>query len=208
MLVSEFSGSDVVSFSAVTLEPGSHLLPVVPNPSRRRLEIIGDSDTVGFSIDGPYPGDSSRELQCLSPYSWTNTRMAWGASVAALLGAEAHLIAKSGIGVVENAVHWLPPGQTTMPEAYERSTPGRSGLWEAKRFVPDAVLMLIGANDFVNLFKPSNASFVAGYVKFLKQVRGFHSLVPHLPLIQLCAASGGTVRGNPVTCPLLEQASR
>lgn len=94
----------------------------------------------------------------------------------------------------------------TMPETYERAIPGVKAVpWDPARFVPDAVLLLIGANDFANVFQPSNESFVAGYVKFLQQVRAFHSRVSPLKLISVCAASG-TRRGNPVVCPLVQQA--
>jgi lysophospholipase L1-like esterase len=148
---------------------------ILPPPERpaRRIEFIGDSITCGTGIEAD---NNSAECQADGwgqPYN--NARLAYGPVLARSLNAECHVSAVSGIGLLRNYSFQHDP--RPMPEVYDLLffEQTQSPKWDAKRFVPDAVVLALGTNDFSpgdSEREPTDAdAFAAEYVKFIKRLR-------------------------------------
>ncbi|RYZ04528.1 MAG: hypothetical protein EOO73_23110 [Myxococcales bacterium] len=162
---------------------GSRLLPVaLPD---RRLEFVGDSITCGYG----------NELETLSPQDEhytslrSNGHRAYGALTAARLGASYSAVAYSGRGMSRN--YDGVQGQL-LPELYSTSVPDDStaSRWEPAQYVPDAVIINVGTNDF-STPGVDRAEFIRRYSEFLARLRGYY------PQALLVAALGPMLSDAP-----------
>jgi hypothetical protein len=96
---------------------------------------------------------------------------------ASILNAEYHISAVSGIGLVRN--YSFQYDKRPMPEVYDSLffEQVASPAWDPQRFVPDAVVIALGTNDF----SPGDSDrpimkvedFVNAYVQFINKLRGY-----------------------------------
>lgn len=138
---------------------GGELLPPPPTPSRR-IEVIGDSITCGY-------GNEGADQYCDFSADTENHYATYAAIAARTLGADLHAIAWSGIGMYRNY-----GGETTgtMPERWGRTLPNRStSTWDTSKFVPHAVVINLGTNDFAK--GDPGSAFVTAYTSFVRRVR-------------------------------------
>ena len=146
-----FNGFDV---------PSSAYLPA--SMPTRRLEVIGDSISAGYGNEGVNP--------CGFTAATENHYLTYGALAARAVNAELYTEAWSGIGMLRNY-----EGTTTgiMPERYPRALPDRAtSSWDFGKFVPDAVVINLGSNDFAK--GDPGAAFQAAYLKFVTELRGHY----------------------------------
>ncbi|MFA5264120.1 MAG: GDSL-type esterase/lipase family protein [Opitutaceae bacterium] len=137
------------------------LLPSAPLPGRK-LMFIGDSITGGESTDlrqGEAPLGNHR----------ANARLSYGIVLARRLGAQCHLVSYGGRGVIRD---WQGIRDTrNAPQFYELALPdGPAIAWDPKRYVPDAIGICLGTNDF-NQGIPDQNEFINAYVEFVRKVR-------------------------------------
>ena len=160
-------------FLGLDFGPGGELLP--PRTHTRRIEIIGDSISCGYGIEGA-------SATCTFSPETENAYMTYGAIAARALGADVSIIAWSGIGVVRNGNGSVTD---TMPIRYARTLPQYAwSTWDTAGFAPDAIVVNLGANDFLAGSDPGEAPFVAAYRAFLDTVRSRN------PSAQIIAAMG------------------
>lgn len=116
-------------------------LNFTPALSNRRLEFIGDSGTAGYGTDGTYPCAFTSETE--------NAQLAYPTLVGQMLGAEVHSIAFSGKGLVQNR-DIVEDTEKMLPVLWQRTLPQDANLlnWNPSTWVPQAVFMVIGGNDF------------------------------------------------------------
>lgn len=176
-----------------------------PRRAGRRIEVIGDSTVAGFGVEGVgYAGND-----CPGPdhaARWQDFGKTWGSLVARTFGAEVHGVAYSGKGLVKNV--WRPDTQT-MPLLYGRSNPlDGTSTWSPASFVPDVVVVMIGANDF-NVGAPDEVGpnapatvpeFETAYRGFVSTLRSAHPAA-HLflaisPTISDVFPAGRNIRTN------------
>jgi lysophospholipase L1-like esterase len=151
---------------------------ILPPPERpaRRIEFIGDSITAGAGIEAD---NNSAECQADGwgqPYN--NARLAYGPVLARSLGAEYHVSAVSGIGLVRN--YSSQYDARPMPEVYDLMFFEQTGSpkWDPALFVPDVVVTALGTNDF----SPGDSeresmdvdAFAAKYAEFIKKLRSYY----------------------------------
>jgi lysophospholipase L1-like esterase len=170
------------------LEIEGELLEAPPKPDLR-IEFIGDSITAGAGVEA---ADGSPD--CSAPAipgadgGWGqpihNANATYAAVAARDLGAEYHLTAVSGIGLVRNysssfdARPMPDVYDLTFPEMIEGNTWDMT-VWDTSRFVPDVVVVTLGTNDFSPGDNPptsprSNmvvADYVTAYEAFLQTLR-------------------------------------
>jgi lysophospholipase L1-like esterase len=109
--------------------------------SPRKLQVIGDSITVGYGLDGLLPCTNSAALE--------DNPKTYVALAADSLGADIDIIAWSGIGLIRN---YVSPNDTS-PNMQDRWTrygaqdPVHSYTFPAAD-TPDAVVINLGTNDF------------------------------------------------------------
>ncbi len=141
---------------------GTLLAPSVPT---RRLEFIGDSITCGYGDEGP-------DMNCSFSAATENHYLTYAAITARNLGAELSTVAWSGKGAVCNYGDDASSCNDPLPIYYDRVLPSRSdSVWDFSRFVPDAVVINLGTNDFSTDVDPSASMFEAGYTALLQHLR-------------------------------------
>jgi hypothetical protein len=135
----------------------------VPTPARdRRLAFVGDSLTAGYGIEDADPCSFSGDTE--SSYA------AYAAVAARELDADAHVIAFSGKGVIQNYGGDLVE---PMPELWPRTLTGDPGqTWDPGGYQPAAWIVNLGTNDFSAPL--DDGAFVDGYAAFLGEIRAAH----------------------------------
>lgn len=175
----------------VTTTPGEHLLRVVkrtealfggctfkgislpkdttlfktPDPPNRRLEIIGDSYACGYGVE-------SSSIQCDSLRPYENADKAFGALIAKDLRAEYHLEAFSGKGIIRNWGEKTPTSPDPFPPLIDLTLcRDPKSVWDFKKWVPNAVLIHLGLNDFSTSPEADQKEFTHVYMELLKHLR-------------------------------------
>jgi len=144
---------------------GGRDLTTLPAAPERRIEFIGDSITAGYGSEGNSP-------TCSFSRATENVELTYAAMSARELGAAYTIVAVSGMGIVRNynATGTSSPG--TMLTYYDLTTtdPG-SQNWDFQRWVPDAVVINVGTNDFSTNPHPADEVFLQGYTELMLKVR-------------------------------------
>jgi len=134
------------------------LLPLPPKPARK-LEFIGDSTTTGTGSDpSKVPCDRGQW------YDQHHAYLSYGPVVARDLGAQWHLSAVSGIGLVHSCCEMT----ITLPQVFDKMNLRANAVpWDFKRYQPDAVTICLGQDD-----GPGDPSaFRDAYVAFIQKLR-------------------------------------
>jgi lysophospholipase L1-like esterase len=146
-----------------------------PRPSRR-IEIIGDSISAGSGAEAVDGSAECQEGGWGQPYH--NAYGSYGAVMARSLDAEYHVTAVSGIGLIRNysSMYDARP----MPEVYDLMflELTDSAAWDPATWVPDAVVVALGTNDFSpgdsDRPKMGVTEFTTAYVDFVTKLRGYY----------------------------------
>ncbi len=150
--------------------------PIPVSPAQRRIEFIGDSFTVGY-------GNTSNSRECSNEvqFTTTNTQLAFGPLTAKYFGADYHINASSGFGVVRN-YNGSNPGKSFL--TLYPYTLNNGGEIYHSNWSPQIIVIGLGTNDFST---PLNANeqwktrqqlqddFVAHYVGFVSSLRKQHA---------------------------------
>jgi lysophospholipase L1-like esterase len=148
-------------FLEFVVNDGEGLLPVKPAPERR-IEIIGDSISAGYGVDGP-------NESCSFTSATENNYLAYGPVAARQLGADVFVVAWSGIGAYRNYGGNM---NDTMPDVYPRTIPSEAApTWDFSAWIPHAVVINLGTNDF-SVGDPGEQPFTDAYKKLVAAVRG------------------------------------
>jgi lysophospholipase L1-like esterase len=142
----------------------------------RKIEIIGDSISVGYGLDGKNPCTDTALVQ--------NNPKTYGALAADALGADYSVVAWSGKGVTRNYASGSPDTSPIMPQLYTRY--GANDADNSYTFpaaaTPGVVVINLGTNDFsyLNVRPALNVNtFTDAFVKF---VRGVETHYPNAEL--------------------------
>ncbi len=145
-------------------------LGTLPAITRKKIEFIGNSITVGMSSDPSL-------VPCGTGmwYDQHNAYEAYGPRVARALDMDYMLTGFSGIGVYRNTRADRPVMADLFPSTVLSPDP-KTPRWDFKKFVPDIVSICLGTNDFSagdgasprSPFDPNQ--FVPAYVSLLKMI--------------------------------------
>jgi lysophospholipase L1-like esterase len=149
--VSEFSGLSGFSNGGALL--------AAPSAPDRRIEVIGDSLSVGAGVEGTSTSCSP------SIDAFTNNYLAYGSVAARAVQADVVTIAWSGIGVYRSYGGTAP----TMPQRYDYAIPNDDTAWDFSKYQPQVVVINLGTNDF-SAGDPGQP-YVDAYVSFVEHVR-------------------------------------
>ena len=149
----------------VRLPPGGRLLEPPPFP-KRKLLFIGDSVTCGSGTE--------RAAACAKDgVASSNGTASYGWLLGKALDAQSHLVCYGGRGLVRD---WRGRRDVlTVPELFDLAVPDepKGPPWDHSRYVPDAVVVSLGTNDFnlaIGPF-PEKDEYVSAYVAFLRTIR-------------------------------------
>jgi hypothetical protein len=157
------ANNGTVEVGPVTFD-GTLLAP--PALSSKRLEIVGDSISVGFGIECQSAGEGFT-------FATENNYLTYQALTARELGAEVFTEAWSGIGM------WRDVGGSTdaskqMPARYAYTIPNdTTTTWDFSRYTPGAVAVLLGTNDFAK--GDPGQDFVTAYEAFVGNLRSHYA---------------------------------
>lgn len=172
-------------FMGFVLDKGRKLLPPDKRPDRR-IEFIGNSITSGFGVEGDSP-------DCHFSPQTENACMSYAGLTARSLNAEYFLISYSGRGVVRNYGDSNKTSPNPMPALYDRTCFFDSTLkWNFSRWIPQAVVINLGTNDFSTQPYPDSVVFQSAYTRLIDRVR---SLYPGVTIFCL----SGPMIGEPCT---------
>ena len=140
-------------------------------PASRRIQLIGDSITVGYGLDGALP--------CTNTAALEDAPRTYGALTARNLSADYDIVAWSGIGVTRNYMSTTVDTSPVMPKRwthYGTNDADNSYTFPAAD-TPDVVVINLGTNDFsyqgvraaLNL-----TTFTSAYTAFAKTVQGHY----------------------------------
>ena len=165
-------------FRGFILDRDARLLPPPPL-SERTIEFIGNSITCGYGNESIVASDPFE-------YETENHYLTYAQLTCRALGARAHVVARSGIGVYRS--YGGPKTGTpdnVMTTEYEYTTLyDRSEQWDFSRYQPQLVCINLGTND-LSTNNYDVALLKAAYQKFLKQVRSHN---PQARIVFLCGS--------------------
>ena len=163
-------------FYGFILDKGRKLLSPDKRPERR-IEFIGNSITSGYGVEG-------KSTDCHFSIETENACMSYASIVARALNADYHLISYSGRGVVRNYGDLNKTSVDPMPSLYDRTCFFDSTLkWDFSKWIPQAVVINLGTNDFSTQPYPDKNIFQEAYLKLINRVR---SLYPGVTIFCIC----------------------
>jgi hypothetical protein len=181
-------------FHGFHVDSSAKLHPPTPRLSRR-IEFIGDSDTAGWCCDGEFSKGYD------TAHKYENAHDTWAGQLAYALKADMMVEAISGwgVGAGAEAIQQNLPNSVNFDSA---STP-----WDYTKWVPNAVIMLIGPNDEMdkgigidskNFTRKVNAGyeskkFITQYLKLLDYVAAAYAKASTKP--QIISVCGGSLNG-------------
>ncbi len=155
------------------------ILPA-PAPKKKKLEVIGDSITCGYGIEGVIDVDSFKTSQ-------ENPWHAYGCLLAKKFDAEVSLVSWSGNGIISHyidaSVEEPRVDDGLMPDLYpyadfsadvRRGKAGEEFIpWDFASYQPQLIVINLGTNDcsYTRRLPERNQKFMDAYTAFLVQVR-------------------------------------
>ncbi len=157
----------IACFKGLVLGDGGALLKPPPRPARR-IELVGDSFICGY-------GDEGTALKCDSLRPYENADKAFGPVAARDLNAEYYMVAFSGRGIVRNYGEKHKKSPDPFPPLYHRVLcHDPESRWDFSQWVPDAVVIHLGQNDFSTDPKPDIQDYIGGYLRLIQEIRGYY----------------------------------
>lgn len=168
-------------FRGFILDLGARLLPP-PALSERTIEFIGNSITCGY-------GNESIEMTDPFEYETENHYLTYAQQTCRALGARAHVVARSGIGVYRSydGPKTGTPENVMTTEYEYTNLYDRSEKWDFSRYQPQLVCINLGTND-LSTNNYDVALLKAAYKRFLSQVRSHN---PKAKIVYLCGSMLG-----------------
>lgn len=164
-------------FLGFKVENGSLLEPAAT--PERKIEIIGDSISCGFGVEGDLTTDYDPK--------YDNAFASYGVLAAGILDAECYDISCSGYGIIRE---YTGNRENILPNVYSLILPGNQTEWDFKSWIPQVVVINLGTNDFSFGFIPERAEFVEGYINFITRIR------KNYPGVQIICTVGPIVEGD------------
>ena len=151
----------IAAFQGLVLPPGCELLQP-PAWSARKLMFIGDSITGGECVER-FPPEN------LNTPRTANAARSFGMLLGRWLTAQVHLVSCGGRGIIRD---WT--GKTdgiNAPQFFQLTLPDDpAARWDHAAYVPDAVVVSLGQNDF-SKDRPDEAMYQKAYDDFVGEIR-------------------------------------
>lgn len=153
------ASTGVTTFTGLSNFGSGGALMAPPAAPDRRIEVIGDSLSVGAGVEGT-------STTCTPGIdAFTNNYLAYGSVAARTVAADVVTIAWSGIGVYVSYGGTAP----TMPARYDFAIPNDQTPWDFSKYQPQVVVLNLGTNDFYN--GNPGQPYIDAYVAFIQHVR-------------------------------------
>lgn len=163
----------------------------------RKIEVIGDSITCGSGILG-------ENSSCNFSFDTQDYFSSYSYLVASKFRAQINAVCWSGKGLVRNYNVSCEICNDSMLSYYPYTLADEDALWNFSSFVPNAVIINLGTNDFDTQNPPPalpNDTFVGTYVQFVRDLRTNHYRNMDVHIFLVCRY-GNTLPGP---CALVQQ---
>jgi lysophospholipase L1-like esterase len=135
----------------------------------RRIEVIGNSITCGYGVEGT-------SASCAFSKETEDASKSYAALVAEDLNADVSMVAYSGRGVVRNYGDKNKTSPDPMPSLFDRTCCYDStAKWDFSRWTPQAVIVNLGTNDFSTQPHPDKTVFQDAYARLIRRVQGYYA---------------------------------
>lgn len=183
LTICKYSEPEYAACGIVWIETDSQSLLPPPGEKSRRIQIIGDSITCGYGVEGSL-NDMVHET------AKENPAKAYSLLTAQALDAEAEIVAWNGKGVITQYVGeeddtpvsgWLVPMLYEYTDAgcerdYFHRKKGDWEYWNHDSCIPDLVIVYLGTNDasYTRCIPRRNREFEDAYTAFLERIHQNH----------------------------------
>jgi len=156
------------TFTGFGLAQGGNLQPPPARPDRR-IEFIGDSITCGYGDLGVLPCSFSAETE--------DVYQAHGPITARALKADYYVAAWSGMGMVRNYGDPNTVSAQPFPAIYDYIVGGEPSYktWNYTNWVPHAIVINLGTNDYSTNPQPPESVYTTAYVKFVNHLKSVYA---------------------------------
>lgn len=154
------SFSGITAFISNPVVQGKLLTP--PNPPDRRLLVVGNSITAGYGVEG-------ESEACGYSIETSNPLETYASFAAKMLGADLHIIAWSGIGAWRSYGEKTPKNPTIIDRYSLALADDVNSHWNPNKFIPDAILVNIGTNDYWDGEVPNYRGAMNALIKTIRQ---------------------------------------
>lgn len=157
-----------------------------PAPKKRRMQLIGDSITCGFGIEGS-------EQDMIHDTHTENPMKAYSGLTAEALDTDYEIVAWNGKGVITSYIgegedstdvpdpSWLVSMLYEYTDAgcekqYFHNAPDDWEFWDHSSFEPDLITVFLGTNDasYTREIPERDMVFTEAYISFLERIHGLH----------------------------------
>jgi len=150
----------VVEFMGFEAGSDTKLLPSHQPKDIRRVEFIGDSITCSYGVLGKFPCDFSAATE--------DVLKGYGQLIADQFGAQIYEECWSGEGLVRNYGDKNITSKVPFTKKYPRTLANvATDDWSFSRYIPDAVVINLGTNDYSTEPHPPQDIFENAFHKFL-----------------------------------------
>lgn len=194
----------VCGVESITIDSDKLLSP--PGPKQRKIQIIGDSITCGYGIEGSID-------DMVHNTASENPARAYSVLTARNLDADLEIVAWNGKGVISSYIgddqntpeqSWLVPMLYQYTDAgccrqYFHEEKEKWEKWDCRKFTPDLVMVFLGTNDasYTRELPERNREFSSGYQELLLDIHTKHPAAKILCML-------GTMDAR--LCPTVEEA--
>lgn len=159
------------TFSGIYLDKGAAISPW-PNLPKHKIQFIGNSITCGYGVEGKSKNEHFKP-------ETENAYESYAPITARAFDADYHLVSHSGYGVVRNYGYKEKTSPEPMPSKYDQVYDlKKQPKWNFSNWVPDAVVINLGTNDFSTHPFPDKAVFQRGYENLILRVQKNYPGVP------------------------------
>lgn len=161
----------IATFKGIEVSSTGMLLPWKDIPDRK-IEFIGNSITCGYGVEGKRPNEHWKPQT-------ENNYLSYGPIMARAFGADYHITAHSGQGVVRNYGYKEKVSPQAMPDRFNRVFDEKEEpVWDFSKWKPDLVVINLGTNDFSTQPFPDRKDFEEGYEKLIDKVFSAYGELP------------------------------
>lgn len=148
----------VCEFLGFQIDKKAKVLPA-KKTATKKIEFIGDSITCGYGNEGD-------KQSCPFTPETENGYLAYAAITAQNLKAEYITTCYSGKGLIQN---YDKSKENTMPMLYQLIYPQSTQKWNFQQWIPDAVCINLGTNDFAHAI-PDSIEFTKAYILLIDNI--------------------------------------
>jgi len=160
-------------FYGIGISPNGIITPSTVRNSRK-IEFVGNSITCGYGAEGLSGNERFKP-------ETENSYLSYASIAARAFSADYALMAHSGLGIIRNYndKSKISTKLAPMPPRFGRTFDTDSvKMWDFNQWIPDAVVINLGTNDYSTLPHPDKAVFKRRYEELIERILEVYGKIP------------------------------